>query len=63
VVVLFEAAVVAIKVVPIITLLTIPINQMAATTHNILKARLRIKVSHNKLATMVLMVSRTLPHT
>jgi hypothetical protein len=63
VVVLFEAVAVAIKVVPIITLLIIPINRMAATTHNILKARRRIKVPHSKLATMVLMVSRTLPHT
>jgi hypothetical protein len=63
VVVLFEAVAVAIKVVPIITLLTIPINQMAATIHNILKAHPRTKVLHSKLATMVLMVSRTLPHT
>jgi hypothetical protein len=63
VVVLFEAVAVAIKVVPIITLLTIPINQMAATTHNILKVHPRTKVLHSKLAITVLMVSRTLHHT
>jgi hypothetical protein len=60
VVVLFEAAEVAIKVVPIITLRTIHINQTAATIHK-LKVRRKTKVL--QLATTVLMVSKILHHT
>jgi hypothetical protein len=65
VVVLLEAAEVAIKVVQTITLHTIHINQMAAIIHKF-KALPKTKVRKDKarqLATTVLMVSRILPHT
>jgi hypothetical protein len=66
VVVLFEAVEVAIKVVQIITLRTIHINQMAATIYK-LKGRRKTKVLYKdkarQLATTVLMVSRILHHT